>query len=462
MGVEVKTKELAGKGLSARRLPAQPGMALGEHGILPAMQSALSPNSVRTLATLLVVLLLIGVGVLFTPWQQSIPGRGMVMALTPTERQQFIAAPVESRVLQWHVTEGSKVKAGDLIVELTDNDPQILDRIEEEKRLLTERRMNANGRVEAHLDRLGRLEESRANGISAARNRVEGALDRIRQAEQALTAAIERQTVARLNLTRQNGLFKSGLTSQRTVELAQQEQATADAEVRRSEAAVSAAKNEKRALDDDLRKIQADAEAAIEAERATLNMARSEVNNVGAELQRVDVRLARQQTMRVTAPRDGIVLRLLAQPNSELLKAGEPLVAFVPETITPVVELYVDGVDIPLVHSGDMVRLQFNGWPAIQFVGWPAVAVGTFGGKVTLVDATTSKAGKFRILVVPDTNDDPWPSGKYLRQGVEAKGWVLLKQVPLWWELWRQFNGFPQTIAEDEPGATGSKEKSKK
>jgi multidrug resistance efflux pump len=461
MEVDLKTTETIDKESRPSRSAGRHGFELGEQGILPSMQAALSPRSTRTLAILLVALLILSIAVLFTPWQQSVSGIGQVIALTPNERQQSIAAPVESRVLQWHVTEGSRVKEGDLVVELTDNDPQILDRIQEEKRLLNERRMNANGRVEAHLDRLGRLEESRANAISAARNRVEGALDRIRQAEQSLTAAIERQTVAKLNLTRQNGLFKSGLTSQRTVELAQQEQATADAEVRRSEAAVSAAKNEKRALDDDLRKIQADAEAAIEAEKATLNMARSEVANVGAEVQRVDVRLARQQTMRVTAPRDGIILRLLAQPNTELLKAGEPLVMFVPETINPVVELYVDGMDIPLVHSGDMVRLQFNGWPAIQFVGWPSVAVGTFGGRVTLVDATTSKTGKFRILAVPDSKDDPWPSNMYLRQGVEAKGWVLLKQVPLWWELWRRFNGFPQTISEDEPGAKSAKEKAK-
>jgi multidrug resistance efflux pump len=421
-----------------------------------------SAGSARTLARILIAMSLISVAALiFTPWQQSISGAGHVSALTPLERQQTIAATVEGRVLRWYVTEGSKVRKGDLIVELADNDPFLLDRIRSEKCAYEERRQNAETKVIAHEDRLNRLEDSRRNALAAAKNRVQMSIDRVRQAEQAIIAANARVEAARLNMERQNRLIKSGAVSQRNVELAQQELNTAEAEKRRAEAALSAAQNERLALEDDLRKTEADATAAIEAERATLNSARAEVANVKVELQRVDVRIARQQTMTVTAPRDGTILRLLAQPNSELLKAGEPLAMFVPDAYQPTVELWLNGVDMPLVQPGDPVRIQFNGWPAIQFVGWPSVAVGTFGGRVQLVDATDTKAGKFRILVVPDPGDDPWPSANYLRQGVQAKGWVLLKNVKLGWELWRRFNGFPPVIAEDEPGAAGAKQKSK-
>lgn len=429
---------------------------------LPAMGLVNSTKSARTLAWILVFLLVFSAfALVFTPWQQSVSGNGDVSALTPLERTQTLSAPVEGRVLRWHVTEGSKVKEGDVIVELTDNDPLILERIQNERVAVEDRRRSTEGRVHAHTDRIARLNESRVNAISAGRNRVQMALDRITQADQALTASEERLTAARLNIERQKSLFKTGLTSQRTVELAQQEFATAEAEVRRAKAALSAAQNEKRAIDDDLRKIQADADAAIEGERAALQTARAEVNNISAELQRIDVRVARQQTQKIVAPRNGTILRLLAQPSSELLKSGEPVAQFVPDTYEPTVELWLNGVDMPLVARGDMVRLQFNGWPAIQFVGWPSVAVGTFGGRVQLVDATDTKEGKFRILVVPDKNDDPWPSANYLRQGVQAKGWVLLRQVPLGWELWRRFNGFPPIIADSEAGVKGAKEKKK-
>jgi hypothetical protein len=109
------------------------------------------------------------------------------------------------------------------------------------------------------------------------------------------------------------------------------------------------------------------------------------------------------------------------------------------------------------------VRLQFEGWPAVQFTGWPSVAVGTFGGVVTLIDATDDGQGKFRIVVTPDPRDEPWPSGRYLRQGVRANGWVLLGQVTLGYELWRRFNGFPPVVALSEPGGDGKggKEKNK-
>jgi hypothetical protein len=178
------------------------------------------------------------------------------------------------------------------------------------------------------------------------------------------------------------------------------------------------------------------------------------VANSVAEMQRTEVRVARQATQTLRAPRDGTVLRLLAQPGGELLKAGDPIASFVPATLNLVAELWMNGNDIPLIHSGDRVRLQFEGWPAIQFAGWPSVAVGTFGGRVLLVDATDNGMGKFRILVEPDSKDEPWPSNTYLRQGVRTNGWVLLRQVSLGYELWRQFNGFPPTV-DPQMGAEG-------
>jgi len=430
--------------------------------VLPVMAELDSGQRVRKVARMLVIFFTTStVALIFTPWQQSVSGRGHVSALTPIERVQAISAPVEGRVARWHVTEGTHVRAGQLIVELTDNDPLILDRLRRERLAVSERLMMAEGRAAAHEERLGRLRESKTNAVNAASNRVRMAEDRIVQNEQAVRAAEERLTAARLNIARQKNLLERGLTSQRSVELAQQEYATAEAEVRRAQASLQAASKEKLALEDDLRKITADADAAIESERAALNLARAEIANIKAELQRVDSRLARQQTLKVHAPRDGVVLRLLAQPNSELLKGGDPLAMFVPDAQAPTVELWLDGMDMPLVQVGDKVRLQFNGWPAIQFVGWPGVAVGTFGGVVRLVDAAETNGGKFRILVTPDPEDDPWPSARYLRQGVQAKGWVLLRQVTLGWELWRRFNGFPPVIAEDEPGAAGAKGKKK-
>lgn len=432
-------------------------------GGLPDLEKVGSVHSARTLAWILTGLFIFfALALTVTPWQQSVSGVGQVSALTPLERTQSIAAPVEGRVLKWHVTEGTKVNEGDLVVELTDNDPKILERLQDERRNVEERRLSTAGRVDAHSDRLSRLQESRKNAIAEAEFRVQVAEDQVRQAEQSITAVEERLKFARFNMNLREQAYAKGLTALRDVEAARQEINTAEALLRQAHAAKSAAQNSKLAAEQSLKKTDADTQASIEAERAQLNSARAEVANVAALIQQIDVRIARQQTMKIYAPRGGTILRLLAQPNSELLKSGEPVASFVPDAYNPTVELWLDGMDMPLVQKGDLVRLQFNGWPAIQFVGWPSVAVGTFGGRVQLVDATDTDQGKFRILVVPDPNDDPWPSAAYLRQGVQAKGWVLLKMVPLGWELWRRFNGFPPVIAESEPGAKGAAGKSKK
>ena len=82
-------------------------------------------------------------------------------------------------------------------------------------------------------------------------------------------------------------------------------------------------------------------------------------------------------------------------------------------------------------------------------MGWPSVAVGTFGGRVYLVDPTGNAKGEFRILVEPDPDAPTWPGEEYLRQNVRAQGWVLLNRVSVGWEVWRQLNGFPP--ARDKP-----------
>ena len=123
------------------------------------------------------------------------------------------------------------------------------------------------------------------------------------------------------------------------------------------------------------------------------------------------------------------------------MKAGEPLLTVVPDTNSRIVELWIDGNDLPLVERGDHVRLQFEGWPAVQFSGWPGLAMGTFGGQVRAVDWIDDGVGRFRLMVEPDTMG--WPAAEFLRQGVRVKGWVQLGQVSLGYELWRRFNGFP-------------------
>ena len=382
----------------------------------------------------------------FVPWQQSVDGTGRVIAYAPQERQQFIEAPLEGRVVSWNVQEGMRVKKGDVLLEMTDNDPLVLSRIQTEIDMLKQRIAAARARAESIDSRIQELETARKNSLDAAGSRVKMARTRIAQVQQALEAAETAQKTSELNYSRQRGLFEEGLSSKRQVELAELDLVKMRTDTERARAALLAARSEEAALQSDQLKIMADVGATINDAHAGRASALSDEASAGAELARTEGRLARQKTQHITAPRDGVILSVIARQGGELFKAGEPLLTFVPDTDTRAVELWMSGNDIPLITEGRHVRMQFEGWPALQFTGWPSVAVGSFGGRVAWVDAADNGQGKFRIVVVPD-GDEPWPTGAYLRQGTRVNGWVLLNRVRLGFELWRQMNGFPPAVA---------------
>lgn len=417
------------------------------------------PRATRILARVLVLLFVVLVVALrCAPWQQSAYGTGRVVAYAPLDRQQAIEAPIEGRIVHWHVREGSIVRAGDPVVDLTDNDPEIIHRLREEYTAMTARLDAAKARALSVDSRMRALRSSRGSAVSAAQQRARMATDRVRSAEEALRAAEAASKTAKLNEDRQSKLLSEGLTSVRAFELAELEVIRAQTESDRARAALSAARSEALALDADLSKVGNDGTASIDDARASHAAALAEIASAQAEVARIEVRLARQQSQAIKAPRDGVILRLVANQGTELVKAGDPLAILVPDSETRAVELWVDGNDVPLITNDRHVRLQFEGWPAVQFAGWPSVAVGTFGGKVSLVDASDDGSGNFRVLVVPD-GKEPWPSGVFLRQGTQAHGWVLLSRVRLGYELWRQFNGFPPVVASDEAAALKGKNK---
>jgi len=170
---------------------------------------------------------------------------------------------------------------------------------------------------------------------------------------------------------------------------------------------------------------------------------RAREQSIAAEVQRAEVNLSRQSSQVVRAPRDGQILNIQAGGEATFVKEGDPLATFVPDEGVRSVELFVDGRDVPLVWPGRKVRLQFEGWPAVQFSGWPSVAVGTFAGEVAVVDASAQPDGRFRVLVVEDPDEPNWPDERYIRFGAKARGWVLLDEVKVGYELWRQLNNFP-------------------
>lgn len=414
---------------------------------LPALQMVRPTGELRRITFVLKLLLLVTVVALFAaPWQQTSKGSGRVIAFAPLERQQTIEAPIDGRVVEWRVQEGSVVTQGELLLVISDNDPEIMVRLQSELDAAKRRLESALARGRSLQERIDALTSARGLAISAAEMRRSMAKERQRAAKESVDAAQAAWSTAELQLGRQQALKEKGLASERDLELATLDLELRRTELNRAEANLKAAEGEVLALEADLRRVGADNDATIDAAQAELDRNVADEASAEAEIARMEVRLARQSTQRVVAPRDGVVMRLLANQGGELVKSGDPLLTLVPDTTSRAVEIWVDGNDAPLIQLGMKTRLQFEGWPAVQFSGWPSVAVGTFGGVVSLVDAADDGKGKFRVLITPDPEDAEWPDARFLRQGGRANGWVLLNQVSLGYELWRQLNGFPPAL----------------
>ncbi len=426
---------------SPYRSPAVPTFGLPSRRLVPAPVGAR-----RVAATLALVALILAVAALVAPWQQTVTGSGRVVAYAPLDRQQTVEAPIDGRVTTWHVREGARVVGGELLCELSDNDPELTERLTREREITADRVETYRARTDALRDWLASVRTAQDGAVRSARARVGVAEDRVEAADQARIGADADLDAQLINLARSQLLADQGLVSSRDLELAVLAEARARTSRDAARASHAAAIGELEAARASYEQAQASADAEFENATASLASAETDFQSAEASLLRLDTRIARQRTQQVFAPRAGTVLRILANEGGEQVRAGDPLLTLVPDTDDRAVEVWIDGNDASLLADGRPVRLQFEGWPAVQFAGWPSVAVGTFGGVVAFMDATDDGRGNFRIVVRPDPDDEPWPSTRYLRQGVRVNAWVLLNQVSLGFELWRQLNGFPPTV----------------
>jgi adhesin transport system membrane fusion protein len=455
---------------------------------MPALQLSRTPRLARRISRLLAVAFaLLPVALVLVPWTQNVHGVGRAIAFNPVQRPQFVVSPIEGRIKKWSVVEGDRVRAGQRIVELVDNDPNLELRLLDEERAILDRLRAGEGRVIDIESRVRNLENSRqlalavqASILRQEQSRVEAVAQSLIEAKAALDAAVPNyERVLSLNKNP-----KGSLASDRDVELAKQAIDTAKAKYKQAEAQLSLAAAGERAASDNLKKVDSDTAAMINLETASKRSAQAEVAGINRDKAQIETRIARQRAQYVDAPCNGTIFRLLAnaEDGGILVKAGERLAVLVPDVTrgdrepsepknpgkTPaesqltdpqypgiVAELFIDGNDLPLIRKGDRVRLQFEGWPAVQFVGWPSVAVGTFGGRVYLIDPTTNDKGQFRLLVEPDPSEPGWPNEDFLRQGVRAQGWILLDTVAVGWEFWRNLNGFPAIRERERKNESG-------
>lgn len=390
-----------------------------------SLESIKAPAIVQSLAYTAVIILVVLVGSLFLPWRQTVTGEGQVTVFSPMQRPQTINSQIDARISKWHITEGQSVKRGDLLLELEEVDAKYLDKNQlnniKGQRLAFHDKRSATQRL------IKSLEEqiSSLNALQSAK----------------VDASEQNYQTANLNLDRREQLFEKGLISTRDLELAKLAVAKAQSELDISKNSLS-----------------------IQEAEAKLAQSYEKLAGINSDIFKLDIEIANFESRvgqrRVYAPLDGQVIRLKVLGQAEIIKAGHELATIAPVTSDQAIELYVSDYFAPLVSTGRKVRLQFSGFPALQFSGWPSAAIGTFAGEISVIESSSNAEGKYRILVQPDLEqieagrDVAWPGTDVLRPGTKAIGWIILDEVPMWYELWRILNGFPPTIMRN-PSKTG-------
>ena len=432
--------------------------------VMPSLQLVRSSRAARRIAVVLMAMLVLTIILMaFAPWQQSVTGAGYVVAYAPRERQQVLEVTIEGRIVRWNedLVENTRVSKGDFIAEIRDLDVDYTMRLEGQLVNTASMLDSAVKIVQANEGQLEAYRRVQTEVESAQNAYVQSAGQKVAAAEQKL--AIVKAAIPQLQAAydRAKDLFEHGNIALEKLQESERKLQESQAKVLEETANFSAAQS-------DLVGKQSDREAYIHKAAADvryyeggLDKAKSEVAKAEKERFEMESKVARQSTQVVTAPFDGYVVHISSNIGTQMVKKGDPICTIVPDTKDRAVQIWLNGNDAPLVEAGRHVRLQFEGWPAVQFAGWPSVAVGTFGGTIVSLDMVDNGKGKFRCQVLPDhTDTQPWPEERFLRQGVRANAWVLLDQVPLWFEVWRQLNGFPPTVEVEADKASGKSDKS--
>ena len=387
---------------------------------------------------------------MFIPWTQNIRARGNVTTLKPDQRPQTIHSVIGGRIERWFVQEGDFVEKGDTILfisEVKDDyfDPNLLGRTQEQ---LKAKEMS----VGSYMEKVRALDKQIDALVQTAELKLKQAKNKYRQSELKVVAdSMDYQAykvnfdIAKTQMERFQGLYDKGLKSLTELENKRNSMQKAQAEMIAGENKLLTSRNELINAEVELVAVQAkyrDEIAKAESDKYTALSSMYDAEAVVTKLQNQYMNYSVRTGMYyITAPQNGYITKAIQSGIGETIKEGTPIISIMPADYDLAVAMYIRPIDLPLLEKGSPVRIQFDGWPAIVFSGWPNTSYGTYGGRVFAIDNFISDNGKYRVLVAPDKEDHAWPDA--LRVGAGANNMLLLKDVPIWYELWRQINGFP-------------------
>ncbi len=390
------------------------------------------------------------VALLFLPWTQNIRSTGKVTALRPEQRPQTIHSVIPGRIEKWYVQEGQAVKKGDTIIQISEVKSEYLN---PDLVLNTEQQLKAkNFSVRSYMDKLNAIDAQISALLNSRKQKYEQAQNKLLQSQLKykndsieLVSIKLNEKIAEEQLKRMEELYKDGLKSLTELETRRAKFQETQVKTMSQLNKILTSRNEVLNAGIELQNVNAEFSEKISKLESDKNSTFSGMYDAEASVTKLQNDFAnysiRSGLYFITAPQDGFITKALKSGIGEIIKEGVDIVSIMPKDFELAVEMYVYPMDIPLLKKGQQVRIQFDGWPSIVFSGWPILTYGTFAGKIVAIDNFISDNGKYRLLVSRDSADHPWP--EQIKLGAGASTFTLLNDVPIWYELWRQINGFP-------------------
>ncbi|HKL35760.1 MAG TPA: HlyD family efflux transporter periplasmic adaptor subunit [Salegentibacter sp.] len=398
----------------------------------------------------LIGLFMLFIIILFLPWTQNIRATGNVTTLSPEHRPQTIQSPIPGRIEQWYIEEGDFVNKGDTILRISEVssdyfDPQLISRTSGQIDAKSQSALTYDEKIDALGQQLDAQESERGLKRNQAVNKIEQARLKVISDSIKVEAAETQVEIAKKQFERIQTLQEEGLYSQTDLEARRLKLQEAQAKLIAQQNELLSSRNEVINAEIEINRIGAEYADKISKTRQEIFTSQGDQFSTRAEVDKLQIELSnyeqRSKLYYIVAPQDGYVNKALRAGLGETFSQGEELVGIMPSNYQMAVETFVRPLDLPLIHKGEEVQIQFDGWPAIIFSGWPNLSYGTYGAKVVAVENYISPNGKYRVLLAPDPTDNPWPDQIGIGSGAQTI--ALLENVPIWYELWRNLNGFP-------------------
>lgn len=397
--------------------------------------------------------------VLFLPWTQNIRAKGYLTTVRPDQRPQAIQSVISGRLEKWYVQEGDFVNAGDTIVFISEVKPEYFDPrlVERTSTQVDAKRQSIDSygqKIEALDAQYQALLESRQLKIEQTENKIIQTKFKIAGDSTDLVAFRLNETIAERQFRRTDTLYQQGLKPLTEFEAKRMKWQETQAKVMVQVNKLAVLRNDLAIYNLELSAIVREYADKLAKSRSDRMSALSDQLEAQANTAKLQNQLSnyeiRSGLYHIVAPQSGFITKLVQKGIGEIVKEGTDIVTVMPDKYDLAVELYVRPIDVPLLEMGNEVRIQFDGWPVVVFSGWPQVSFGTFSGEIFAIDRFISENGKYRILVKPNDPDKPWPD--LLRVGSGSNSFILLNDVPLWYEVWRQLNGFPPDFYKENNG----------